>query len=167
MEAADGGRGQQRGDEEQRVQPPPVLKSARTHVNRLERLGGVPSLGELEIAVGHQPPMFWRSLPGLKRIVRPGGIRTSLPVRGLRPIPRLRGFTWNTPNPRSSIRSPRCMEIRIASKTASTATSALTLVMSAMRDTSLTMSTLIMLTVSSGLITSIYIVTYAVKPRPN
>src|SRR5260370_743583 len=84
--------------------------------------------------------MFWRSLPGLKRIVRPGGIRTSLPVRGLRPMPRLRGFTWKTPNPRSSIRSPRCMEVRIASNTASTATSALTLVMSAIFDTSLTMS---------------------------
>ena len=37
--------------------------------------------------------MFWRSLPGLKRIVRPGGMRTSLPVRGLRPMPRFLGFT--------------------------------------------------------------------------
>jgi hypothetical protein len=63
-------------------------------------------------------------------------------------MPRFRGFTWKTPNPRSSIRSPRCMEVRIASKTASTATSALTLVMSAIFDTSLTMSTLIMLRVS-------------------
>src|SRR3954452_20215742 len=166
MEAADGGRGQQRGDEEQRVQPPPVLKSARTYVNGLERLGGVPSLGELEIAVGHQPPIFWRSLPGLKRIVRPGGILTSLPVRGLRPMPRLRGFTWNTPNPRSSIRSPRCIERRIASNTASTATSALTLVISAILDTSLTMSTLIMLRRSSGFVNIIDIDTYAVKVRP-
>src|SRR4051812_20518749 len=167
MEAADGGRGQQRGDEEQRVQPPPVLKSARTHVNGLERLGGVPSLGELEIAVGHQPPMFWRSLPGLKRIVRPGGIRTSLPVRGLRPMPRLRGFTWNTPNPRSSIRSPRCIDKRIASNTASTATSALTLVISATRDTSFTMSTLIMFRRSWGSLTSIYSVTYTVNTGAN
>lgn len=44
--------------------------------------------------------MFWSSLPGLKRMVRPGGIRTSLPVLGLRPIPRLRGLTWKTPKPR-------------------------------------------------------------------
>jgi len=29
-------------------------------------------------------PMFCSSLPGLKRMVRPGGMRTSLPVRGLR-----------------------------------------------------------------------------------
>src|SRR5687768_12717065 len=78
---------------------------------------------------------FWRSLPGLKRMVRPGGIFTSFPVRGLRPMPRLRGFTWNTPNPRSSIRSPFIMEAFIASRTASTATSALTLVMSAALDT--------------------------------
>ena len=89
-------------------------------------------------------PIFCRSLPGLKRIVRPGGMRTSLPVRGLRPMPRFRGFTWNTPNPRNSMRSPRCIDKRIASKTASTATSALTLVMSAIFETSLTMSTLIM-----------------------
>src|SRR5262245_17949879 len=109
--------------------------------------------------------MFWRSLPGLKRIVRPGGMRTSFPVRGLRPMPRLRGFTWKTPNPRSSIRSPRCMEVRIASKTASTATSAFTLVMSAIFDTSLTMSTLIMLRVSWGLVNTIDIETYAVKAQ--
>jgi hypothetical protein len=58
-------------------------------------------------------------------------------------MPRLRGFTWNTPKPRSSIRSPRCIEWRIASKTASTASSAFTLVTSATRETSFTMSTLI------------------------
>ncbi len=87
---------------------------------------------------------LWRSLPGLKRIVRPGGIRTSLPVRGLRPMPRLRGLTWKTPNPRSSIRSPFIRESFMASRTASTATSARTFVMSAARATSLMMSTLIM-----------------------
>src|SRR4029453_12413767 len=101
------------------------------------------------------PPMFWSSLPGLKRIVRPGGSRTSLPVRGLRPIPRLRGFTWKTPKPRSSMRSPRCIESRMASKTASTASSAFTFVTCAARDTSLTMSTLIMLRRSETLITII------------
>src|SRR3954464_9335521 len=136
------------GEEEQQdVQPPPMLEPAGWRKRR----------------VNGQPPMFWRSLPGLNRMVRPGGIRTSLPVRGLRPMPRLRGLTWNTPKPRSSIRSPRCMEIRIASNTASTATSALTLVMSAMRDTSLTMSTLIMLTGSWGSVNIISIVTYAVN----
>ncbi len=34
-----------------------------------------------------------RSLPGLKRIVLPGGMVTSTPVLGLRPMPRLRRFT--------------------------------------------------------------------------
>jgi competence protein ComEC len=47
-----------------------------------------------------------RFFPGLKRIVLPGGMRTSVPVRGLRPIPFLRGLTWKTPKPRSSMRSP-------------------------------------------------------------
>ena len=37
------------------------------------------------------------SLPGLKRTALPGGMVTSCPVRGLRPIPVLRGFTPNTP----------------------------------------------------------------------
>jgi hypothetical protein len=59
-------------------------------------------------------------------------------------MPRLRGLTWNTPNPRNSMRSPRIIEARMASKTASTATSAFTLVTSASRETSLTMSSLIM-----------------------
>src|SRR5262245_13819096 len=36
-----------------------------------------------------------RSLPGLKRIVLPGGIVTSTPVFGLRPMPGLRRLTWN------------------------------------------------------------------------
>ena len=36
---------------------------------------------------------FRRFLPGLKRIVLPGGMRTSRPVRGLRPMPFLRGLT--------------------------------------------------------------------------
>src|SRR6266498_1341111 len=61
------------------------------------------------------------------------------------------------------MRSPRCMEVRIASKTASTATSALTFVMSAIFDTSFTMSTLIMLRVSWRLVTTIGTATYAVN----
>jgi hypothetical protein len=48
------------------------------------------------------------SLPGLNRIVKPGGICISSVGRfGLRPIPRFLGFTRKTPKPRSSIRSPR------------------------------------------------------------
>ena len=93
---------------------------------------------------GGKTPMFCRSLPGLNRMVRPGGIRTSLPVRGFLPIPRLRGFTWKTPKPRSSILSPRRIERRIAWNTASTATSAFTLVIPAVDETLFTMSTLIM-----------------------
>ena len=46
------------------------------------------------------------SLPGLKRTALPGGMETSAPVRGLRPMPVLRGCTLKTPNPRSSMRSP-------------------------------------------------------------
>ena len=86
---------------------------------------------------------FRRFFPGLKRIVLPGGIRTSVPVLGLRPIPFLRGFTWNTPKPRSSIRSPRRIDSFIASRIASTATTALTRVISAVRATLLMMSLLI------------------------
>ena len=69
------------------------------------------------------------SLPGLKRTALPGGIETSAPVRGLRPIPVLRGRTLNTPKPRNSIRSPLVRERRMLSKTVSTANSALVLVM--------------------------------------
>src|SRR5215510_2768412 len=64
------------------------------------------------------------SLPGLNRMVLPSGMATCVPVRGLRPMPRLRGLTTKTPNPRSSIRSPRFIASFIASKRASTATSA-------------------------------------------
>ena len=46
------------------------------------------------------------SLPGLKRTALPGGIATSAPVRGLRPMPVLRGRTLKMPKPRSSMRSP-------------------------------------------------------------
>src|SRR5687767_15663832 len=137
MGGADDSRRQQREGEEQKVNPLPRLELADREVPG--------PVGDRDAGgIQPYPPMFCRSLPGLKRIVRPGGMRTSLPVLGLRPIPRLRGFTWKTPKPRSSIRSPRCIDRRMASNTASTATSALTLVMSAIFETSLTMSTLIM-----------------------
>src|SRR5262249_23862286 len=50
---------------------------------------------------------------------------------------------WNTPNPRSSIRSPRCIAVFIASNTASTASTALTFVIDASSETLLMMSALI------------------------
>jgi primosomal protein N' (replication factor Y) len=110
----------------------------------VESRGAVGHLGKRPGRKDGYCARFCRSLPGLKRIVRPGGILTSLPVRGLRPMPRFRGFTWKTPKPRSSIRSPFIIECFIASSTASTAISARTFVMSAARETSLMMSTLIM-----------------------
>src|SRR6478736_969278 len=83
------------------------------------------------------------SLPGLKRTALPGGIETSAPVRGLRPIPVLRGRTLNTPKPRSSMRSPLERARFMLSNTVSTASSALVLVMPVLLTTSLMMSSLI------------------------
>src|SRR5919109_2369128 len=83
------------------------------------------------------------SLPGLKRTALPGGIETSAPVRGLRPIPVLRGRTLKTPKPRSSMRSPLASDRFILSKTVSTASSALVLVIPVLLTTSLMMSSLI------------------------
>src|ERR1035441_4606134 len=83
------------------------------------------------------------SLPGLKRTALPGGMETSAPVRGLRPIPVLRGFTLKTPKPRNSMRSPDSSAFFMDSKTVSTAISALVLVMPVRFTTSLMMSSLI------------------------
>src|ERR1700733_11593176 len=83
------------------------------------------------------------SFPGLKRTALPGGIDTSAPVRGLRPMPVFRGRTLNTPNPRSSMRLPRASAFFMLSKTVSTANSALVLVMPVLATTSLIMSSLI------------------------
>src|SRR5215469_14083747 len=85
----------------------------------------------------------WSSLPGLNRTAFPGGIETSAPVRGLRPIPVLRGRTLNTPNPRNSMRSPLARERFMLSNTVSTAISALVLVIPVRFTTSLIMSSLI------------------------
>src|ERR1017187_6750803 len=83
------------------------------------------------------------SLPGLKRTAFPGGMETSAPVRGLRPIPVLRGFTLKTPKPRNSMRSPDSSAFFMDSKTVSTAISAFVLVMPVRFTTSLMMSSLI------------------------
>src|SRR5208283_1297619 len=83
------------------------------------------------------------SLPGLKRTAFPGGIATSAPVRGFRPIPVLRGRTLKMPKPRNSIRSPSDSARFIVSKTVSTAISAFVLVMPVRLTTSLMMSSLI------------------------
>src|SRR5215470_13999147 len=86
------------------------------------------------------------SLPGLKRTAFPGGIFTSSPVRGLRPIPVFLGFTVNTPKRRSSMRWLRPMPFFSDSKTVSTACSAftrLTFAPSSLPNTALTMSSLI------------------------
>src|ERR1700733_15240009 len=87
--------------------------------------------------------MDCNSLPGLKRTALPGGMETSAPVRGLRPIPVLRGLTLNTPNPRSSMRSPLASDRFMLPKTVSTASSALVLVIPVLLTTSLMMSSLI------------------------
>ncbi len=83
------------------------------------------------------------SLPGLNLTALPGGIETSAPVRGLRPMPVFRGRTLNTPNPRSSIRLPRARAFFMLSKTVSTAISALVLVIPVFATTSLMISSLI------------------------
>src|SRR5712692_9456452 len=87
---------------------------------------------------------FRSSLPGLKRIVLPGGIFTSTPVLGLRPMPFLRCLTWKTPNPRSSMRCPRASALRRPSITVSTACAAFTREISDTSATLLTISALIM-----------------------
>jgi len=87
--------------------------------------------------------MACNSLPGLKRTALPGGMETSAPVRGLRPMPVFRGLTLNTPKPRSSMRSPLVSERFMLSNTVSTAISALVLVIPVLLTTSLMMSSLI------------------------
>src|SRR6266700_4645966 len=73
-----------------------------------------------------QPSRPWSSLPGLNRTALPGGIFTSSPVRGLRPMPVFLGFTVKTPNRLSSILWVRPIPFFSDSKTVSTACSALT-----------------------------------------
>src|SRR5258708_37559673 len=106
--------------------------------------GADPTDGSAQNCPGQQSySIDCNSLPGLNRTALPGGIETSAPVRGLRPIPVLRGRTLNTPKPRNSIRSPLVSERRMLSKTVSTANSALVLVIPVLFTTSLIMSSLI------------------------
>src|SRR5271166_803414 len=83
------------------------------------------------------------SLPGLKRTALPGGMLTSAPVRGLRPMPVFLGRTVKTPNPRNSMRSPLASAVFMLSKTVSTAISALVFVTPVFVTTSLIRSSLI------------------------
>src|SRR5260370_30167724 len=83
------------------------------------------------------------SFPGLKRTALPGGMFTSSPVRGLRPIPVLRGLTLKTPKRRSSMRWPRPSAFFSDSKTVSTACSALVRLMFVVVTTAFTISSLI------------------------
>src|SRR3984893_12845866 len=83
------------------------------------------------------------SLPGLKRTAFPGGMLTSSPVRGLRPMPVLRGFRLKTPKLRNSMRGPRPRAVLRDSNTVSTACSALVRLMLVLVTTALTMSSLI------------------------
>src|SRR5581483_8664959 len=87
--------------------------------------------------------MLCSSLPGLKRTAFPGGMLTSAPVRGLRPMPVLRGRTLKTPKPRSSMRSPLDSAFFMLSNTVSTAISALVLGIPVLLTSSLMMSSLI------------------------
>jgi hypothetical protein len=83
-------------------------------------------LTEQDQALGVGVPVsnVWSSLPGLKRTAFPGVMLTSVPVRGLRPIPVLRARTENTPKPRNSMRSPAARASFKPSNTVSTAASA-------------------------------------------
>ncbi len=82
-------------------------------------------------------------LPGLKRTTLPGEITASAPVRGLRPMPVLRGRTLKMPKPRNSMRLPSDKVRLMLSNTASTAISAFVFVMPVLYTTSFTMLSLI------------------------
>src|SRR5881397_3150520 len=102
------------------------------------------------------------SLPGLKRMVFPGGIATSSPVRGFLPTPLLRGLTIKTPKPLSSILSPRLRAFFSELNTDSTAISAFTFVMLSCSATRFTMSCFITRTLHN-LVTGYYLWLYTVS----
>src|SRR5439155_25537914 len=78
-----------------------------------------------------------------KRTALPGGMLTSSPVRGLRPMPVLRGLTLKTWKRGSSMRWPRPRACFNYSKTVSTACSAFVRLMFVVATTAFTMSNLI------------------------
>src|SRR2546425_4635473 len=92
-------------------------------------IGQWPVPPRFPLASGRPPRAYndCKSLPGLKRTAFPGGIFTSEPVRGFRPIPVFRGFTENTPKPRNSIRSLALRASFMQLKIVSTACSAFVL----------------------------------------
>src|SRR5689334_9722962 len=146
-------RGEDGGEKQQCVQP--VTPFGRLDYNNsdflafrivdlvFKRRGGIVRHLKLISPPDLLQSMDCNSFPGLKRTALPGGMLTSAPVRGLRPIPVLRGRTLKTPKPRSSIRSPWDSAFFMLSKTVSTASSALVLVMPVLVTTSLMISSLI------------------------
>src|SRR6266849_918888 len=113
---------------------------------RVSDSGGVTEFYFAAVAVVSSRPC--NSLPGLKRTALPGGMLTSSPVRGLRPMPVLRGLTLKTPNLRNSILWPRPMAFFNDSKMVSTACSAFVRLMLVFATTAFTISSLI--TLASG-----------------
>src|ERR1051325_775879 len=145
-------RRQQGEKKQQRVQPIPLASDRDgRRVCLSSAAGGVEGIGRRSGILGRHDACglqriycsVWSSLPGLNRTALPGGMDTSAPVRGLRPIPVLRGLTLKTPKPRSSMRSPCSSAFFMDSNTVSTAISALVLVMPVRLTTSLMMSSLI------------------------
>src|SRR5579884_3204962 len=120
---AEGGSGY-KGDEEKEDVEPPAPPGPRS------------------VGAGHYCSVC-SSFPGLKRTALPGGMATSAPVRGLRPIPVFLGRTLKIPKPRNSIRSPSLKAFFMFSKTVSTAISAFVFVMPVRLTTSLMISSLI------------------------
>ena len=91
-QAADDGRAGEGQGEKQDVKPPPGTVGRR---RRRKRPGGE-TVGAEKIRVFlrlHAQLMSRSALPGLKRMVLPGGISTSRPVFGLRPMPRFLSLT--------------------------------------------------------------------------
>jgi len=102
-----------------------ALAGSFAHTSRLPVPGRSDQLRDQALGVGVPDSKVCSSLPGLKRTAFPGVILTSVPVRGLRPIPVLRARTLNTPKPRNSMRSPAARASFKPSNTVSTAASAL------------------------------------------
>src|SRR5579864_3329860 len=136
---------EQRQQKQQGMQPVAMAQTS-ARPRRIEQLLMRYSRRRRGISVCGQVPSYCsvcNSLPGLKRTALPGGMATSAPVRGLRPMPVLRGRTLKIPKPRSSMRSPFPSARFMLSKTVSTAISAFVFVIPVLLTTSLMMSSLI------------------------